>query len=104
MLTEFIERNMKIFRAINDGKRRRIQTTKLQRQLKIFGAVFVLGLGSMFFVGIPTTIPAAATYLETTLATYLPEITLSDLVVGIGEVVTLFGPYLIEKFRNFSIR
>lgn len=104
MLTEFIERNMNILRAINDGKRRRIQTTNLQRKLKIFGAVFVLGLGSMFFVGIPTTIPEAATFLETTLAKYLPEITLSDLVLGIGEAVTLFGPYLIEKFKNFSIR
>lgn len=103
MLTDFIERNMIIFTAINDGKRRRIQTANLRRQLKILGGVFVLALGSALLVAIPATIPAATTFLETTLAAYLAGINPSVLALGIGEVVTRYGPNLIEMLRNFSI-
>lgn len=100
MLSTFIDQNIIIFAAINDGKRRRIQTSNLKKQLLIVGAVFALGLGTMLFAAIPATVPAATTFLETTIASYLPGMTTGDLALGIGGVVTRFGPGLIEMIKN----
>lgn len=88
--------------GINDGKRHRMETTQLTRQLSILGAIMmIVGLGTTILTLIPSSIPAATSVLETALAPYLSGVTAGELSVGIGGLLTTFGPALISMITNF---
>lgn len=102
MLEDFLETNLTIYASINDGKRLKIETASLKRQRLILGTIFVVALGTVTLAAMPATIPAITTFFETTLATYLPGVTLAELGAGIADISVNLG--LLGMMNRFFSR
>lgn len=87
---------------INDGKTRRVEAAQQRKKIIIIGLVVgAVGAASLFTI--PGAMATAAANLETALAYLLPGMNLSELGLGVGGVITSFGPDLLKFIQNFCV-